>query len=110
MEEQRPWHQLFGLSWQDFFEGTPASVEVERDMSQRQQFLDLELYQQEALPMPLTLAELRRQTEKEILAKTPPKEGLEGLTADDVLKALTPELRAALLQRLKEEEENRKAP
>jgi hypothetical protein len=81
-----------------------------------------ERYQKEGLPMPLTLEELRRETEKEILAKTPPEkllqmlsveqrlEGLpaeqrlEGLSADDMLRALTPEVRAALLRRLKEEE------
>jgi hypothetical protein len=36
------------------------------------------------------LEELRRQTEKEILAKTPPEKRLEGLSAEDLLKALTP--------------------
>ena len=243
MDEQRPWHQLFGLSWQDFFAGTQARVEFEKDLSHRQQLLDMvisrepgellprrppdgfndlprhtlvsfksyqlaldrwalceqlgpfvnfrkqvsptmqdllteadfrllavcvryprdlarqaalerlqegvytlrpfadllrvvvihqlplqehnavlhlfsakkrlaeygarhyrpyspetstllyqlfELYQKEGLPMPLTLEELRRQTEKEILAKTPPEKRLEGLSAEDLLKALTP--------------------
>ncbi len=75
--------------------------------------------------MPITLEELRRETEDQILARTPPEkllqllspekrlEGLspekrlEGLSVDDVLQALEglrPEVREALLRRLKEKE------
>jgi hypothetical protein len=70
-------------------------------------------YQMEGLVIPLTLEELRRQTIDEILRETPPEKllellsaekRLEGLSADDVLKALTPEVRAALARRLKEDE------
>jgi hypothetical protein len=92
------------------------------------------IYQMEGLPMPLTLEELRRETEKEILANTPPEKLLErippekrlegippekrlegippekllvGLSAEDVLsalKAVTPEVRARLVQRLREDQ------
>src|SRR5919205_2002974 len=41
MDEQRPWHRLFGLSWVDFFPGTPVTVEPEKDLSEKQQLLDL---------------------------------------------------------------------
>src|SRR5437016_14331663 len=37
----RDWHRLFGLLLTDFFTGSPFTVEVERDLSQQQQFLDV---------------------------------------------------------------------
>ena len=35
------WHRLFGLVLSDFFSNTPYSVELECDLSLRQQFLDV---------------------------------------------------------------------
>jgi hypothetical protein len=43
MEAQRPWHRLFGLSLVDFFRGTPVVVELEKDLSLKQQLLDVVL-------------------------------------------------------------------
>jgi hypothetical protein len=40
-EALRDWHRLFGLLLTDFFTGSPFAVEVERDLSQQQQFLDV---------------------------------------------------------------------
>ncbi len=40
-EVLRDWHRLFGLLLADFFTGSPFLVEVERDLSQEQQFLDV---------------------------------------------------------------------
>jgi hypothetical protein len=40
-EALRDWHRLFGLLLSDFFAGSPFTVEVERDLSQQQQFLDV---------------------------------------------------------------------
>jgi hypothetical protein len=40
-EALRDWHRLFGLLLADFFAGSPFVVEVERDLSVRQQFLDV---------------------------------------------------------------------
>ncbi len=40
-EALRDWHRLFGLLLTDFFTGTPFTVEIERDLSQQQQFLDV---------------------------------------------------------------------
>ena len=37
----RRWHRLFGLILTDFFAGSPFAVEVERDLSVQQQFLDV---------------------------------------------------------------------
>ena len=37
----RDWHRLFGLLLADFFTDSPFTVEVERDLSQQQQFLDV---------------------------------------------------------------------
>ena len=41
MEEQRHWHRLFGMSWTDTFAGLPVLVEMEKDLSQKQQLLDV---------------------------------------------------------------------
>ncbi len=40
-ETLRDWHRLFGLLLTDFFTGSPFIVEIERDLSQQQQFLDV---------------------------------------------------------------------
>jgi hypothetical protein len=40
-EALRDWHRLFGLLLTDFFSGSPFVVEVERDLSVQQQFLDV---------------------------------------------------------------------
>lgn len=47
MDEQRPWHRLFGLSWTDFFRGLPVTVEVEKDLSLKKQLLDVVLFRKE---------------------------------------------------------------
>ena len=48
MDEQQPWHRLFGLSWTDFFRGLPVTVEMEKDLSLKQQFLDVVLIRKQA--------------------------------------------------------------
>jgi hypothetical protein len=40
-ETLRDWHRLFGLLMTDFFSDSPFRVEVERDLSEQQQFLDM---------------------------------------------------------------------
>jgi hypothetical protein len=37
----RDWHRWFGLVLSDFFTGSPFAVDVERDLSEQQQFLDV---------------------------------------------------------------------
>src|SRR5271166_3726142 len=55
METQRPWHRLFGLSWMDFFRGLPVSVELEKDLSLKQQLLDVVILRKDAAVLPCRL-------------------------------------------------------
>jgi hypothetical protein len=48
MDEQRPWHRMFGLTWMDFFTGLPVTVEMEKDLSVKKQLLDVLLIRKEA--------------------------------------------------------------
>jgi hypothetical protein len=48
MDEQRPWHRLFGLSWIDFFRGLPVTVDPEKDLSLKKQLLDVVLIRKDA--------------------------------------------------------------
>jgi hypothetical protein len=52
MSEARPLHRLFGLSWTDFFQGTRIVVEMELDLSLKQQLLDLVIISREPGPLP----------------------------------------------------------
>ncbi len=42
------WHRLFGLALTDYFTGSAYRVEVEKDLSLKQQFLDVVIIEQEA--------------------------------------------------------------
>ena len=55
MSETRPLHRLFGLSWIDFFQGTPVAVETELDLSLKQQFIDVVLIRKGPGPLPRPL-------------------------------------------------------
>src|SRR6266567_1190500 len=55
MDAQRPWHRLFGLSWMDFFRGLPVTVEMEKDLSLKQQLLDLIIIRKETTALPCRL-------------------------------------------------------
>jgi hypothetical protein len=55
MDEQRPWHRLFGLSWMDFCRGLPLHVELEKDLSLKQQLLDLLVIRKEPGPLSVRL-------------------------------------------------------
>jgi hypothetical protein len=55
MSEPRPWHRLFGLSLLDFFRDLPVRVEMEADLSLKQQLLDVVLIRTEATPLPCRL-------------------------------------------------------
>lgn len=41
------WHRLFGLALVDFFSGSPFVVELEKDLSIKQQFLDVVILRKE---------------------------------------------------------------
>jgi hypothetical protein len=51
MVGQRPWHRLFGLSLVDFFRGMPVTVELEKDLSLKQQLLDVVLIRKDVAPL-----------------------------------------------------------
>jgi hypothetical protein len=55
MSEPRPWHRLFGLSLVDFFRGLPVSVELEKDLSLKQQLLEVVILRKEAGALPCHL-------------------------------------------------------
>lgn len=55
MDEIRPVHRLFALSWIDFFEGTDVRIETELDLSRKQQFLDLVINRTSTQPLPRRL-------------------------------------------------------
>jgi hypothetical protein len=55
MSEQRPYHHLFGLAWIDFFRDSCIAVDEERDLSRKQQFVDVVLVRQGPGPMPRPL-------------------------------------------------------
>src|SRR6516164_1359939 len=55
MSERTSWHQLFGLSLVDFFRGMPVEVELEKDLSLKQQLLDVVIIRKEAKPLPCRL-------------------------------------------------------
>jgi hypothetical protein len=50
MSEPLPWHRLFGLSWVDFFRGLPVIVELEKDLSLKQQLLDVVIVRKGTAP------------------------------------------------------------
>ena len=41
------WHRLFGLALMDFFAGSPWRVDVEKDLSVKQQYLDVVILRRE---------------------------------------------------------------
>jgi hypothetical protein len=51
MSEQRPLHRLFGLFWLDFFRDSLVQVEMEKDLSLRQQRLDLVIIRTQGGPL-----------------------------------------------------------
>jgi hypothetical protein len=55
MDEQRQWHRLFGMSLTDFFVGLPVIVEMEKDLSLKQQLLDVLVVRKGVGPLNCTL-------------------------------------------------------
>jgi hypothetical protein len=51
-ERPRDWHRLFGVLLADLFRSPSLSVEVERDMSAQQQFLDVVIVRRDSGPLP----------------------------------------------------------
>jgi hypothetical protein len=51
MSDPRPLHRLFGMSWLDFFDGTPIEAQTELDLSLKQQYLDVVFIRKGAEPV-----------------------------------------------------------
>src|SRR5262245_26833795 len=51
MSEPTPWHRLFGLALIDFFRGMPVAVELEKDLSLKQQRLDVAIIRKGPAPL-----------------------------------------------------------
>lgn len=64
----REWHRLFGLLLTDFFTNSPFTVEIERDLSAQQQFLDIVIVRRRLGVM-----------------REPPPDGLEDLRAHNLI-------------------------
>jgi hypothetical protein len=54
-EPRQDWHRLFGVSWQDFCTDLPLTVEMELDLSYKQQFLDVALIRKGNEPVTVRL-------------------------------------------------------
>ncbi len=46
MDRRMDWHRFFGLGLTDFFSGFPYAVDTEKDLSLKQQFLDVLILRQ----------------------------------------------------------------
>jgi hypothetical protein len=55
MSEPIPWHRLFGLTLVDYFRDMPVSVELEKDLSLKQQLLDVAIIHKNAGTLPCQL-------------------------------------------------------
>jgi hypothetical protein len=55
MSEPTSWHRLFGMSLADFFHGMPVTVELEKDLSLKQQLLDVVLIRRGSGPLSIRL-------------------------------------------------------
>jgi hypothetical protein len=53
------WHKLFGITLTDFFTGTAYTVELEKDLSLKKQFLDVVIIEKKEGKMPDELPDLR---------------------------------------------------
>ena len=55
MEPMIPWHRYLGVTLQDLFSGTDCQVELEKDLSLKQQRLDVVLIRKQAAVLPCRL-------------------------------------------------------
>jgi len=80
------WHRIFGLTLADFFTGSAYRVEVEKDLSLKQQFVDVVIIEWEAggpIPeLPDGLEDLARHN---LLSYKSRHQPLEGWTRDELL-------------------------
>jgi hypothetical protein len=97
------WHRLFGLALTDFFTGTAYRVELEIDLSLKQQYrikqpdgstMFYELYNQyqiEGITMPYTWSDFQKDFAREHISWLTPEERLAGLSKEEILNSFSVE-------------------
>jgi hypothetical protein len=80
------WHHLFGLTLKDFFTDSAYRVELEKDLSLEQQFLDVVIIEQHAgLPVPELPDGLENLARHNLLTYKSIRQPLTGWTLDELI-------------------------
>jgi len=80
------WHRLFGLTLKDFFTGTSYSVDLEKDLSFKQQLLDVVIIENGGGERPEELPDgLENLTIHNLLTYKSHQEGLDGWTLNELI-------------------------
>ena len=98
------WHRLFGLALIDFFTGSPFGVEVEKDLSLKQQLLDVVIIRKQPGEFPVRLPDgLHPLAAHNLLTYKSLREALDDWTLDELIayyvnyrKQVSPSLKALL--------------
>ena len=80
------WHRLFGMALTDFFAGSPFRVELEKDLSLKQQFLDVLVVRGQPGQYPGTLPDgLEGLAEHNLISYKSLREPLDAWAIDELL-------------------------
>jgi hypothetical protein len=80
------WHRLFGLALTDYFTDSAYHVELEKDLSLKQQFLDVAIIEQETgQPLPEPPDGLENLARHNLLTYKSPRQPLDGWAFDELL-------------------------
>lgn len=80
------WHRLFGLTLKDFFSDTGYEVELEKDLSVRQQFLDVVIIEKEEGKLPDELPDgLENLASHNLMTYKSHQESLDAWTLDELI-------------------------
>jgi hypothetical protein len=83
---QRGWHRLFGMSLTDLFYGLPVVVELEKDLSLKQQLLDVVVLRRELGPLPVDLPDgFENLSRHNLISFKSHQESLDGWTLDELI-------------------------
>jgi hypothetical protein len=95
------WHRLLGLTLTDFFTGAAYRVELEKDLSLKQQLLDV-VSMEEIFAMPYTVEDFKRDYAREYIDTLTPEERLEGISDEELLKLIKKRLSSKKVEKLLE--------
>ena len=80
------WHHLFGMALDDFFKGSPFSVEVEKDLSLKKQRLDVVVLRREPGPFEAKLPDgLDTLADHNLITYKSMREPLDNRTLDELI-------------------------